>query len=177
MKANESEESRDPGGYVYHYNREERISGLPTDIQQRLAGKLPGGIFKRNRSLTIILIDLAVIALVWFVFLPLIRTPASGIMGGYRFSLDSFSYEGRALISLKTTPVGNTTKTPPVYTAVFSAPSGRDSVEMQGSFTGAPGQPVILRASLPLSARQHSVKCVVTLLGKKLTLQSTIHGE
>lgn len=177
MKPSDVPESHEPGQFTYHYNRDERVSKLPKQIQDRLAGKLPGGIFRRNRSLLITLISLIIIALVWFVLLPLLRTPSSGVLEGNRFTLAAFAYESRALISLKVAPEGRGRPSAPIFTARFSAAQGGASVEAEGNLSAGGTSPQILRASLPLIPGMHSIQCLVSIGGRSLSLEARVRGE
>lgn len=169
-----SKDYRDPNLYNYHYNREDRLSKLPPELQSRIAGDLPKGFFRNNRTVTIIFVDLALIALVWFVFLPLIRTGASGRLEGYSFVLRGFSYGGNALISLKVTKDSEHKGLPPTYTAVVGLSSSNRTVEMQGELpTGLKGVQT-LRTSLPLSGKTVAVVCTVHLGGKHLDLKARL---
>ncbi len=177
MKTNDAPESQEPGQFTYHYNREERVSKLPREIQDRLAGRLPGGIFRRNRSLLITLISLGAIAVVWFVLLPLLQTRASGVLEGNRFTLEAFAYENKVLISLKAAPVGKGAPSAPGFTARFSALPGGGSVEAEGSVGRAAAASQILRASLPLGPSVRTVECVVSIGGKSLSLKTPLRPE
>ncbi|MFW5786381.1 MAG: hypothetical protein ACOCYC_03980 [bacterium] len=50
------------GGMHYHYNREERLARRPDRWQPS------GGVFKRNRSLTIILLDVLIVVILFAIF-------------------------------------------------------------------------------------------------------------
>lgn len=172
-----SEDYRDPDHYDYHYDREERLSHLSPEARAQISGRSSTGIFRKNRTLSIILIDIVVIALVWFVFLPLIRTGPSGRLEGYSFVLHSFSYGGRALISLKAVKDDQKAGLPPSYSAAFGLSSSNRSVEMQGGLPMKVHQTTTLRTSLPLSGKTNAVVCTVVLGGKKLKLKARLQPE
>ena len=172
-----SEDYRDPNRYDYHYDREERLSRAPEELRGRVSGNLPKGIFRRNRTFSVILIDLTIIAVVWFIFLPLVRAGASGRLEGYSFALHSFSYGGNALISLTVAKERDRTGLPPIYTATFSLSSSEKTVEMQGPLPQTLHGSETLRTSLPLAGKTTAVLCTIVLGGKKLNLKARLQNE
>jgi hypothetical protein len=92
------EEYRNPGEMVFHYNREERIKSLSSEIRDRK----PKGILKGNRSLLILLIDILVIIILYVLLTPLLRGPGDSVVKeGYRFSLEAFVYNQECLVRVK----------------------------------------------------------------------------
>lgn len=172
-----SEDYRDTTRYDYHYDRDERLKKLPPDLRSKLDGAAPKGLFRKNRTLSIILLDIVVIAIVWFVFLPLIHAGASGNLDGYSFSLHSFSYGKRALISLKVVKEHERSGLPPIYSALFGLSSGNRTMEMQGVLPKELHGFTTLRTSLPLVAKTVAVVCTVKLGGKKLSLKAKLQSE
>ena len=172
-----SEDYRDPNRFDYHYDRDERLSRMPEEMRRRVTVPGSKNVFRRNRTLSVILIDLVLIGLVWFVFLPLIRTGATGSLEGYSFSLHGFSYGGKALVSLKVVKGKDVSGPAPSYTATFSLSSSDKSVEMQGQLPAALHGSSTLRTSLPIPGRTPAVLCTVTLGGKKLSLKAKLQQE
>lgn len=172
-----SRDYRDPNRYDYHYNRDDRLSQLGPDLRSKISGEEPKGFFRKNRAVTIIFVDLALIALVWFVFLPLIRTGASGSLEGYSFVLRGFSYGGNALISLKVTKDSEQKGLPPGYSAVFGLSSSNRTVEMQGALPSRLKGVQTLRTSLPLAGKTVAVVCTVHLGGKRLNLKAQLKAD
>lgn len=173
----DSKDYRDPNRYDYHYDRDERLDRLPPELRAKVTGPSPKGLFRRNKTLTIILLDIVVIVVVWFVFLPLIRTGASGVLEGYSFSLHSFAYGNRALISLKVVNAHGKGGLAPGYSATFGLSSGNQSVEMQGVLPQKLHGSTTLRTSLPLAAKTVAVVCTVKLANKKLSLKARLQKE
>lgn len=172
-----SDDYRDPNRFDYHYDREDRLSRLPEELRGKVPVPGSKNVFRRNRTLSVILIDLLLIGLVWFVFLPLIRTGATGSLQGYSFSLHGFSYGGKALMSLKAVKEKDGSGLPPSYTASFALSSSDRTIEMQGQLPSALHGSSTLRTSLPLSGKPRAVLCTVTLGGKKLTLKAKLQQE
>jgi len=172
-----SEDYRDPNLYDYHYNREDRLSKLDPNMRARLSGDLPKGFFRKNRALGIILADILLIALVGFVFLPVIRTGANGRLEGYSFALRGFSYGSKALVSLKVIKDRDQSELPPDYTASFGLSSSDRTVEMQGALPKELKASMTLRTSLPLERRTTAVVCTVTLGKGHLKLKAKLQTE
>jgi hypothetical protein len=90
------EETRGGSDLHFHYDREERLAG--TNL-----GKDPGpkGLFRRNRSLAIILLDIIVIVIMFIVFL-FVFTPGRSWtrIGDYRIDLKAFQFEDEIYASL-----------------------------------------------------------------------------
>jgi hypothetical protein len=173
----ESEDYRDTNRFDYHYNRQERLSKLPEQLRGKISGLTPRGIFRRNRTVSVILVDLMIIAVVWFIFLPLIRTGANGRVDGYLFSLHSFSYGGNALISLTVVNESGKEGSVPGYSATFGLSSSDRTIEMRGLLPRGAHASATLRARLPLTGRTTAVVCIVTLAGKKLSLKARLQRE
>lgn len=171
-----SEDYRDTNRYDYHYDRKERLSKIPEELRDKISGSPARGLFRRNRTLSVILLDIVLIAVVWFIFLPLIRTGASGRIDGYAFALHSFSYGGDALVSLKVVKEKDTMGLA-TYDAAFALSSDDRTVEMQGALPEKLNESVILRTSLPLSGKATAVLCTVILDGKKLSLKAKLQRE
>ena len=92
-------ETRDPGRAGFHYSREERL-GYESDG----GGEEPRGIFRRNRSLAITLIDVLVVLLMFGLYLLFFR-PEPGVesLGGYRFEGNAFRFDGDLYVTLTAT--------------------------------------------------------------------------
>ncbi len=172
-----SDDYRDPNRFDYHYDRDDRLSRMPEEMRGKVTVPGSKNVFRRNRTLSVILIDLLLIGLVWFVFLPLIRTGATGTLQGYSFSLHGFSYGGKALMSLKVVKEKDISDLPPSYTAGFSLSSSEKTVEMQGRLPSALHGEATLRTSLPLSGKTRAVLCTVTIGGKTLSLKAKLQQE
>jgi hypothetical protein len=93
------EETRDSSQHHFHYNREERLAGRLTPERPR-----PKGIFKRNRSLTIILLDIIVIVIMFLLF-QFIFTPGRGRerVGDFRVELSAFRFDGQVYATVEIT--------------------------------------------------------------------------
>lgn len=98
-ESQDKKESYSPGDVHYHYDREERYRYLSPEIAHRTKKK---GIFKGNRGLIILLIDILLILLLYFILNPLLQGRASGAdFMGYEIRLRAFSYEGEVFMSLR----------------------------------------------------------------------------
>ncbi|MFW6213960.1 MAG: hypothetical protein ACOC8L_13755 [Spirochaetota bacterium] len=78
----------------YHSSREERTAG-------REAKHPRGGFLKRNRSLAIVLIDVAFVFVVFLLFRFLVAgDPASGRLGVTEFSLEAFEFDREVYVTV-----------------------------------------------------------------------------
>jgi hypothetical protein len=91
-------ETNDPTGAPhFHYSRAERLGYDPATSGK----KKPESIFKRNRSLAIILLDLAVILLVYVIYLVFLAPDASTArMNSYEFRLRAVQFGDDVLVTL-----------------------------------------------------------------------------
>lgn len=93
------EEYRSSDHLHFHYDKEERIQSLSPHIRDRSSEKL--GLFKRNRSLFIILIDVLIIVLIIVVVLPFVGGKEhTTVIEGYTFTLSGFIFEDSSLFNL-----------------------------------------------------------------------------
>jgi len=93
-----SRETNDPTGAPhFHYSRAERLGYDPGNEVK----KKPESIFKRNRSLAIILIDLAVILLIFVIYILFLAPDASTVrMSSYEFRLRAVQFGDDVLVTL-----------------------------------------------------------------------------
>ncbi len=91
-------ETNDPTGAPhFHYSRAERLGYDPATEKK----KKPESIFKRNRSLAIILVDLAVILLIYFIYIFFLAPDASTArMSSYEFRLRAVQFGDDVLVTL-----------------------------------------------------------------------------
>ncbi len=86
-----------PSGY--HYNREERLAQRPDRPEPQT-----GGIFRRNRSLTIILLDVSLVLLMFLLYLFLFRPqPARAEFDGYEVTGSAFLFDEGLYLTVTTT--------------------------------------------------------------------------
>lgn len=92
---------RDPeGGEIhYHYNRAEREA-----TRERIWTPPTGGFLRRNRGLTIVLVDVIIVVLIFFIYLFFLR-PLAGQMriGEYRATARTFAVEDEVLVMVMVT--------------------------------------------------------------------------
>lgn len=77
--------------YHYHYNREERTALKHQPAREPVSGN----IFRRNRSLAIVVLDVMILLLVFGIWWAFMRTPSDSVMvNDYRFELTGGISEG-----------------------------------------------------------------------------------
>jgi hypothetical protein len=119
------EETREPGHYVYHYSREERLSRKPQEAPEA------DGFIKRNRSLLIVLLDIVLILVVFVLYLLFFHTaPTSTEMDGFIVDGNAFVFDGDIYLTLSITRGGNAVLVPQDDMLVeVSFPGGRTLVD------------------------------------------------
>lgn len=163
-------ETRDPGAYTYHYDRMERLSRGGVD-RDRADGQ-QGGLFKRNRSLAIIVIDLLVILLIYGLY-QLFFAPAGhiGEIAGHEVTLRAFSFDDELYVTLRAAGNGDAIESP--MTVVFAA--GDESAAAQELLPGADSERAY-RAVLAVPASSR-VTATLTVGGETETLQAVVDAE
>ncbi len=88
----------------FHYNRDERLA----QAERRPRFITKGSIFRRNRSLLIILLDILLLLIVFGVWWGFLRTPEDTLVrDGYRFELAALSTGEEILATLTITNRGD----------------------------------------------------------------------
>ncbi len=104
-----SRQPRNEGEMHFHYNRDERLE---------MAGRRPkfdtrGSIFRRNRSLLIILLDVLLLLIVFGVWWAFLRTPEDSVArDGYRFELAALAVGEETVATLTITNRGDSLDAP-----------------------------------------------------------------
>lgn len=85
----------------FHYNREERLAARHTAPPEH-----PSGLFRRNRSLLIILLDIVVIIIMFILFTFIFNPGRSWArVGDYRADLTTFVFDGEVYVSVEVSRV------------------------------------------------------------------------
>ena len=100
-------ETRAPGQFVLHYDREERLSR-----KQRKAPE-SGGFFTRNRSLLIVLFDIVLVLVMFGLYLLFFRSaPTSTEMDGFIVDGNAFVFDSEVYLTISITRGSNATLNP-----------------------------------------------------------------
>jgi hypothetical protein len=164
------EESREDGAYAFHYHRQERLSRGGVDRDGPAPPK--GSIFKRNRSLAIVVIDLLVILLIYGLYI-LFFAPSnsSATIAGHALTLRAFSFESDAYVTL-VFEAGDEARREPV-TVTFEA--GEETVEVSEVLPEA-GTSKNLRAILDGQGEER-VTATVTVGDEVISLSDVAENE
>lgn len=152
------EETRSPGEPIFHYKREERVAGLPEDLQERILGGkstkrgfLRGGAFRGNRSLLITFVDVVFLLVLAVVFFFVVRAVGTtGVLSGYSVSTRANQFGDRVMVSIKL----KATEDAPGERSVrirMTYPDGSERVEVSGFLPVNKGDEEIFRGALPYS--------------------------
>ncbi|TFG64983.1 MAG: hypothetical protein E4H36_01400 [Spirochaetales bacterium] len=172
MSRNESF-SRDD--LVFHYNREDRIQHLSPETRERKRQ----GIFKSNRSVLLLLINIFVAAVFVFIVVPVLRnSKKQASYDNCVFSLKGFAYEDRAFVSLKATAIGD--RTAPSENTVqvdFSLAKSGNRLKLSDILPVKKGQSIIIRGEMSLTAGSDTIQAEVSVGGKTLSLLAALELE
>lgn len=182
-------ESYSPGDVHFHYDREERYRYLSPDIAHRTKK----GIFKGNRGLLILLIDILLILLLYFILNPLLQGRASSSeFMGYEVRLRAFSYEEEVFISLRfvaeepeetadsrgdAEPAAGETSEGPLVRVMFSLEGDGRVIEETDILPVRAGAERVLRARLIPERRAESARAEVSIGGETISLETDIRPE
>ena len=164
------EEIRDGNTYHFHYDRAERVGDVENDKGSR--GK---GLFARNRSLAIILLDIIIIVIM-FLLLLFIFTPGRSWVrvDDYRIELTAFRFESEIYATVEISRVrARTEQVDGSDSLVVIRFDGREAVldilpaEIDGHITAT--------AVLPVdeSTGESPITVQLDILGETVTLVST----
>ncbi len=89
------DETREPDRFVRHYDREERLALKQDHEPER------GGLFARNRSLLIILLDIVLVLVMFVLYLLFVRPePALTQMDGFTLGGSAFAFDAEIYLTL-----------------------------------------------------------------------------
>ena len=89
-------ETSGSGDHFYHYNRDERLAGQPVRDQPS------GSIFRRNRSLLIIMLDIVIVLLMFVLYLFFFRDdPDTVQLAGYRIEGNAFLFDESLYVTVR----------------------------------------------------------------------------
>ena len=113
------------GGLHYHYDREERLAHRPDRWEPS------GGIFKRNRSLTIILIDVLIVLMLFGIFrLFVFGGDGPPQLRGYTVDLDVLD-TSQGVLAIVTLQAGEDPEESSGIVTVRFRPAGGEAVEVK----------------------------------------------
>ncbi len=156
------------GGLHYHYDREERLARRPDRWQPS------GGIFKRNRSLTIILIDVLIVLMLFGIFRLFVfggdRPPQ---LRGYTVGMDAVE-TSQGVLAIVTLQAGDEPEESSGIVTVRFRPAGGEPVEVK-DLVPEPG--ARRRISELFPGGTASVTAIVEIDGEALELERSVDTE
>ena len=173
------EEYREKGKLHFHYDREERLKSLSKEVRGREYE--PRSIFKKNKSLIFILLDIIVIVML-FLGLSIFGGISSSrkIQDGFSFQLKAFEYQDQVFISLKIKARNDLS---PEENNIISADfycgkeNSEERIEVIDLLPVKNGDERILRATLPSTALRKTAYAEIDFLGKTRTLKTAVETE
>lgn len=175
----DKKESYSPGDVHFHYSREERYRYLSPEIANPTKKK---GIFKGNRGLIILLVDILLILLLYFILNPLLQRYASNTdFMGYEVRLGAFSYEEEVFISLRflaEEPAETASGAEGTLVRVLFSLEGSDAVvEETDLLPPRKGAERIIRTRITSQGTPESASAEVSIGDKTITLKTDIRPE
>lgn len=99
-------EGRD-GTEGFYYNRDDRLKNASEsvkDIAESTPGKRRGGVFRRNRGLVIVFLDIAIILILFGIYHFFLRPDTrTAKEAGHQAELDAVAFEGEILVAVRVT--------------------------------------------------------------------------
>lgn len=149
------EETRDPQRPHFHYSREERLSSL--SHRARSVYEPKRGFLRRNPSLLITLVNVAVVLVLLFVASALTR--GRGVTKeflGYRVTTKAASFDDQIFVTIEM--VCRQPRTTPVEVRVVIRPvDGEARQEMSDVLPAAKGEKRVIRGTLPADAATRNI--------------------
>ena len=189
----QQEEYRDPGKLHYHYDREERMHSLSPSIIERMEKKDSSGkgglkkpLFRRNRSLMILLLDIIIILFLYFLILPLLAIrggPPVEQIEHSPFELNGFVFEEKSLLSLNIERVAVSEKTEDAdeegktITVVFSVEGTEKTVKAIDVLPEEEGSSRIIRASIPYNGEEKKAFAEISFGDETSVVETKLRPE
>jgi hypothetical protein len=144
------EESRSPGELRFHYDREAREAGLSEYAKRHLHP--PKGLFRRNRSLLITMIDVAILVILFLSVTFYLRTrPDADDDFGFTLRPEAYLSDGRLFVTLTFERTAVEGAHGPVRVFLRSLPDDV-RVELSSTLPEAMGATVTLRGALDVDS-------------------------
>jgi hypothetical protein len=163
-------ETRETGAHTFHYDRSERLErgGVDRDGSPQKSG----GLFKRNRSLAIVVIDLLVILLIYGLYV-LFFAPAghTATIAGHEMTLRAFSFDQDLYLTVRA--VGSDDAESRPVTVVFAV--GEETEVVQALLPGA-GQARTVRAIVE-GAVADRVTATISVGQDSQTLRASVDAD
>jgi hypothetical protein len=150
----EREEIKEAGKLHFHYDREARLKNLSNALPEQTGTK---GLFRRNRSLFITLLDVLVLIILFVIVTLLFRTrSAAEPIPGYGVTVSAAAFEDRILINTTFTAVKDSEDAPSGVRVVLSH-GDTSRQEILDVLPGKEGEQRIVRGTLPIKSPEKKV--------------------
>lgn len=163
----------DDGELRFHYSRSDRLELGGSDREETRRG----GVFRRNRSLTIVLIDIMIIIVIYVLFAFVFNAqPRNESYAGYDFSLRAVAFANEVLCTLtvsRNDPTDEVVGRP----AAVRFESGAAQETVLDLLPSGNRRQRIFRARLPKEQSSGEVAVTVTIGEHQFKLESTVEEE
>lgn len=169
----------DKNNFEFHYNREERLAKATKGVRERtLHPDKKVGLFKKNKSLLIILVDILIVIIFGAVLYPFLTNMAQNQEHeGYKFSIRGIVYDGAVLASLKVEKKKALDDGPEMVKIRFFTSENNSGDEIEAAFPSEIGETVIVRDTLAFDGEVSAVKAEIILGDKKHILETPLTEE
>lgn len=150
----EREEFKETGKLHFHYDREDRIKNLAGARPEQTGIK---GLFRRNRSLFITLLDVLVLIILFVIVTFIFKTrSAAEPIPGYSISARAATFDDRLLINTTFTAVRDSENEPSGVRVVLSH-GNVSRQELMDVLPGKEGEQRVVRGTLPIKSSEKKV--------------------
>lgn len=151
--------------FNYYYSREERLN-MPN--APKINSDKSKNIFKKNKSLAIILIDIIIFLIVFSVIKLFLETPSfMDNNSGYLLTLSGFSTNEEVIVRIRIEKKENTV-TEGTADIIFKA--GSNSLELKNELPDNKGEVIEITDSIKVSSKTNLIKAVVVIGTEKSEL-------
>ncbi len=98
MSRRSQDETREPGRYQFHYDRDERLSQASEELKGRL---VPQSFFKRYRGPLFIFFDIVILVIMLLIYLFISGEPSTASLPGYSLSMAGVEFGTQGLVVIR----------------------------------------------------------------------------
>jgi hypothetical protein len=170
-------ESHSEGDLHFHYDRDERLQFASSDVRNR--GKGPKGIFRNNRGLLILFIDILLIVMIGILFSVFGSIfGSSKSYGGYELKIEGFEYNEEVYARLKVTAKRDAAELENnLIEGEFIYGDSDQRIEIAEILPAEKGESRVIRAIFTKEKGVKQVHAQVMFLDKEYKLKTDIEDE
>ena len=170
-------ESHSSGEAHFHYDREERLEYASSEVRNRGTGTR--GMFRNNRSLLILFLDIILLVMIGVIF-SVFGTifGSSKAYGGYTLNLEGFEYGEQVYVRLKITAKRDAEELENnLIEGTFSYGDKKGSQAIAEILPAKKGESRVVRAVFPKKKGVKQARVQVLFLDKEYELKTDVKDE